>query len=162
MEFTNLIMFKKIKYITGMEEVNEIKTVIYSTKSVNTEFIKYYKGASDLVLLTNGCARYLVDYICNNVTDTHLIRNDVQARALFAEYMKKYKTTYAESSIYAAFKQLVELDILIQLRKGLYIINPVYFYKGNEQDRLECVKKILEFKNGTRDSNLKPLWNEDN
>lgn len=144
----------------GMKETNKVKTIVYSTENINTEFTKYYKGASDLVLLTNGCARYLVDYICNNITDTHLVRNDVQAREAFTQYTKKYNVTYADSSIYAGFKQLVELDILVQLRKGLYIINPVYFYKGNEQDRLECVKKILEFKSGTRDSNLKPLWNE--
>ena len=57
------------------------------------------------------------------------------------------KTGLAESTIKAAIASLAQKEMLLKDReyKGIYYLNPDYFFKGKLSDRTKAIKQITEY-----------------
>lgn len=143
--------------------------------TVNTEFIKQYKGALYKLHTLSSCARTLMDYLIENSGDSGVINSNKYTRDNFnKEYVKIWTQYYIESeglekfeakklaqekkfkdnTVAHAFTQLCKRGLLIQIQRGVYNINPEYFFKKSERERLDEIKLILEFSNKTRQKDI--------
>jgi DNA-binding transcriptional regulator YhcF (GntR family) len=55
--------------------------------------------------------------------------------------------TYTHNTVKKAFQILVKKNLLVtRKQRGSYIVNPEYFFKRDEKDRIKQIKLILENK----------------
>lgn len=71
--------------------------------------------------------------------------NVVTYNGLLVERIKS-KTNLAESSIKHAFATLVKKEMLIKGKtRGVYYLNPSYFFKGKISDRIKAIRIITTY-----------------
>jgi len=78
--------------------------------------------------------------------DKNYITNSVQTRDKFNKLLGKIgQETYADNTIQKAFKGIVETTIMRKTRgRGTYQVNPLYYFKGTEEERQKTIREQLE------------------
>lgn len=117
----------------------------YKEIKMSTRFIKTFDVPDSYEEMTL-CARLLMRHLfrtCDN--ENGFIKNDEFRRQKF---LSSSNVSYSEIAVKKAYRELVNEKMLIPIKRGLYILNPIYFYKGSQANREKILKKILEFKNG--------------
>ena len=140
---------QKAKQIRHMVKDRENSTKDYFaldwvTATVEGSFIKRYCGMLSLLTGLKPCARNLLDYVVEAMDDDNLIDNTANLKT---QFNKKSEKSYSETSIDRAFKELTEKRILIKSKRrgrGKYKVNPKYFFKGNEENRIKSIRFELE------------------
>lgn len=136
---------KKVSYIEKIDKGYEgILTTQYNTISVDTEFVKTFRLPKNMGKLTT-CARLLLDYLTQTMKRNCICYNKAETRQKFLSFSNE---SYSDVAINKAFKELLQIDALVPIKRGTYAVNPIYYYKGSQAHREKILKKILEFKNG--------------
>lgn len=147
---------KKVKYRSGIMhkgELNGEKYVEYSYDYIDASLkcTKRYNSAVCLLMGINGCPHHLIDWLSDNMTDGGYVSNNKITRRSFIDFHKKHKKAenkeYSEHAVIKAFKKLTEEGFLISIDKGTYQINPMMYFSGADEDRIESIRYMMEFKN---------------
>lgn len=90
--------------------------------------------------------RIFLDFITEEMDERNLITNSTQVRDKFNFLLKKVgQETYADNTIQKCFKGLSENELIRKMKgRGLYQVNPLFFFKGNEEQRQKLIREQLE------------------
>ncbi len=115
------------------------------------KFIKLYQNCLADMMQISGCARHLLDWLSEIMGQINIVNNNEHTRNNFKTYYnEKSGKIYGDDAIVKAYQQLVEKKFLIKYKRGLFLVNPEYFFNGDEGDRKTLIKLTLEFKAGVR------------
>ncbi len=150
-----MLKYKTITYMSNIEKTEEvvdgqpIYIPIYEEKDVVVSSTKRFHNCIYLLAGLPGCARDLMDYLTEIMDNYNTVRNDSITRAGFINFVKgitNNEVLYKDSTVNSNFNLLFKRGLLLQKGKGIYTVNPEYFYKGDDKDRLKHIKMLLEFK----------------
>lgn len=141
------------------------KTVVYTSKIVTDEdgdkfpvhrkvrvdvsHTKVYDAAWDKLFLVGACAKGLMGFIVREMDSEGMIRNDIHTKRSFRLHIKKLtedRINYSEASMNIAFSELAKTELLTTKGKGLFKVNPLYFYRNSDSNRLDVLKEEFEYK----------------
>ncbi len=128
--------------------IPQIENFLYPVKGVK----RYYHTLFRLLDL-GGCERALLDWLTEVMREDNnsiYMNNDEVER--FIETVKP-KVSYKPSTVWQAFKKLRSKNLVLKTKKarGLFHINPVFFSKGSEKERVKTIKMLLEFNTSDSD-----------
>lgn len=119
---------------------------VTATKS----YTRRYRNCLYMLMGIDGCPRKLIDYLVDNMSENNIVGNNSMTRNGFVDACKKAKISeYSQSTVKEAFKDLSRVGFLIPLQRGFYAVNPLYFFGGEENERVKMIKLTLEFAAGT-------------
>lgn len=157
----------KVKYIHRIDDVAGIKTPRRDYYDVNDNFVKTYQDALAIILCLPDCASSLIQYLASKMSEENIVHHNKFTRENFNKYiysiwLKHFKEqgeddahemaqekTYKDNTIKKSFATLTEKKLLIPKTRGMYIVNPEYFFKKGEEARYKKIKMTLEIQKGT-------------
>lgn len=150
--------YKTINYIDGHRLEDGILVPQNKSKDIMLTNTKRFHNCIYLILGVGRLERVLMDWISEEMDTNNYIRNDVYTRSNFIEFirdvkMEGKKTEYEDTSVNSAFHNLKSVGLLIPVRKGLYQVNPEYYWRGTDKDREEQI--MLNIKFNSKNNNFK-------
>ena len=90
--------------------------------------------------------RILLDVLVEFMDETNHITNDALIRGKINNLLNKMGIKpYADRTFHNGFNKLVDTTLLLKKKgRGIYQVNPLYFFKGNETERQKAVRANLE------------------
>lgn len=142
---------KTVRYAKGTKKDQADADIIeleFSSILIETDHTKTFDNHIHLLLRLTPSSRNLLDYIVMVMTRD----NDILNSSLFKDQFRKTQKqagqkTISDSSINNCFSELKDCYILLkdsQKKRGTYIVNPVYYWKGTQQTRAKKVRQIKE------------------
>jgi len=120
--------------------------------SASNSHVKRFNNALMVLMGIDGCERNLMDWISDNMTAGNYITNNELTRRNFIEFHKKYKKggnkTYSDKTVSIAFQRLCTAEFLISMTRGTYMVDPRYYFAGDDSSRINAIRMIMEFKSG--------------
>lgn len=143
----------KIKYKKGLlYNTKEYKEYEYDYVSAATAHTKRFNSAVMLLMGIDGCEHHLMDWIADHMTEGNYITNNSITRESFIKFhdkwKKKEKKPYTDNTVRIAFQKLAAAELLVPVTRGTYIVNPKYYFKSGEEDRIKAIRMIMECKAG--------------
>lgn len=121
---------------------------VYNEKETENSFMKVYGDAKKKLINVHGCPRNLIEYLGENMGKNNIVYMNAYSRLDFVKWIEKNsdgKTTYSDINVRMALRTLKDNDLIFPVSRGVYQVNPEYFWKGNnEKHREELIKGNLE------------------
>lgn len=130
-------------------EVTNIKDILFPTKHV-----KLYEGTTELFYKLSITARRFFDYFTLIMTEKNVFYSDENTYEKynnFLLYHKLIESPLSHATIKRTIKEMVDLNLIYKLRRGKYIVNPVYAFRGSEEERQQLIGRIM-IKTATNDN----------
>lgn len=142
----------KVKFVKKWKvDEQENKTPVYNYKSVSSSSYRRYYNTLCVLAGIEKSSRDVLDYICERMDNNNIIHSNAKMRAQFISDIKKWtdgSLIYSDSTVKKAFHTLVKKNLLVKTdTRGTLIVNPEYFFKGDEARRISSIQMILEFDN---------------
>lgn len=100
----------------------------------------YHCSLPALMALT-GSARSVLDFAVNEMDKDNLITNGAIFKKDLNKLMSIHGKPLSDNTVNKAFAELNREDLLLKTgRRGLYRVNPIYFFKGTEDERLKAIR----------------------
>jgi hypothetical protein len=139
-----------ITYIKEWALTEGIYSPIHGYKKVGTLFTKHYHNAIFLLAGLNSSSRDLLEFLIQRMDGANVVLSNTKVREDFIALIDKATngdTTYTHNTVKKAYQTLVKKNlILARKQRGSYTVNPEYFFKRDEKDRIQQIKLILENK----------------
>lgn len=155
---------KAIEYVDG-HTVNG-DTLVPTVKSVEVVMTgtKRFHNCLYLILGLSKLQRVLMDWVSEEMDDRNIIRNDKYVRGVFIKFIEDIvidgeKKTYKDDSVNNAFHGLKTAGLLIPMTKGVYQVNPKYYWSGSDVTRLQEIMLNIRF--SSTSTNFKVLTDGD-
>ena len=124
---------------------------IRSNKIVMNHTKRYHNCLYKLAGL-NPCTRDLMDFITENMGDKNEVTHNVGFRDKFIAFIEEVtngEVTYGHPAIKKSFKKLTDKNMLIpEEYRGEFQVNPKFFIRNDDKERINMIKLLLEFKKG--------------
>ena len=137
-----------ISYIKGWAVSEGIYTPVHGHKKVGTLFTKQYHNAIYLLAGLNASSRDLLDFLIQKMDGANVVQSNTKVREDFIELIynvTQRQTRYSHNTVKKAFQTLVKKNLLVPRHaRGSYVVNPEYFFKKDEKERIETIKIILQ------------------
>lgn len=115
------------------------------------KFIKLYQNCLADLMQISGCSRHLLDWLIEIMGEINIVNNNQHTRDNFRIYFKtKSGKEYGDDAVIKAYQLLEKKKFLIKYKRGLFVVNPEYFFNGDEGDRKKLIRLTLEFKAGVK------------
>lgn len=142
-------MKNSIEYIEDKtEDKAGIIWPIRTKKEVKKNYVRTYEGTAFKLINIQGCPRLYIEYLAIKMDSDNIVQLNAYNKEKFLNDIRKNcpgDKSYSLRTIKEAIKSLKAADMLILLKKGLYQVNPEYYFKGkSEKKRLEMIKVNLE------------------
>lgn len=138
-----------INFKSGYVDDEGIILPDYKSIKVSNSYVKRYRDALFKIIKLQGCPRNLVDWLVDQMDEkTNHIYNTQYTRSDFLRYVAKYtkgQVKYSDGTVKNAFVELEKRSLLIKVNKGVYQVNPEYFFIGSEDERIDAIKLTMEF-----------------
>jgi len=109
------------------------------------------------------CARNLMDWLTEEMTDTNIVYHTAGSRKIFNEFISKItneRVRYADQTVKQAWGELNKAGLLIcKPTKATFMVHPKFFFKGNDKDRIRKIIAQLTFDNNG-DSNFRVYFDK--
>lgn len=147
----------KIKYKSAVLEKGKINGDIYFEAQYdyvksNTNHVKRFNNALMILMGIDGCERNLMDWLVDNMTAGNYVNNNLVTRSNFITFHSKHSKgiakPYSDKTVSIAFNRLTAADLLVPVTRGLFLVNPMYYYAGDDVNRINAIKMVMEFKSG--------------
>lgn len=156
----------KVKYISKIvADDDAFRAQKYETKLVTSTFVKKYYNVLASLAGLNPCSRDLIDYLTEVMDDNNYVYNNSLVRKAFLDYLEKVTKqpdgtfiTYSDVNIKKSYQYLTERNCLIKLTKGMFKVNPEFYFRADEKKRLGSIKLLLEFQKGFRNYKMETLY----
>jgi len=147
---TDIVEIKYRKKV--LKDADGDKTYEYDFISADVKFTRRYNSVVCLIMGITGCGMHLMEWLSGNMTENGFINNNAITRKTFADFHSKHKgkanKSYGDDAINKAFRQLSDVGFLVSMIKGVYKINPLYYFVEDDSKRISSIKYIMEFKHG--------------
>ena len=139
--------FSKINYASGYYTNSAGGTeIIFKNKQIVTSSTKRYYNNLHKTASLPLYARNLLDFIIQEMSDNNDIENSFLFRQDFLTMLHgTCGKTYMEETITKGFQLLKQQDLIVSFdsRRAVYIVNPLYFFRGTEYNRKKLLQKML-------------------
>ena len=90
--------------------------------------------------------RILLDFITEEMNDKNYISNNSQLRQKFNNlYQSTGQEPFADNTIQRCFSGLVKSELIRKAKgRGSYQVNPMFHFKGSEEQRQKAIREQLE------------------
>lgn len=137
-----------IRYMTDIKTDKEGDNFpVYDKARICTSHVKEYDDALPIIARTTPASRNLLMFITREMSSEGIIRNDMHTKDKFRRKMKEWtedNVRYTGATIDVCFSELVASNLLIRKGKGLFRVNPEYYYRNSDVKRLDSVKQEYE------------------
>jgi len=125
---------------------HNLEILRFSSVKVETTFFKRYYNSIWLLMQLSKSERILLDFLVEKMDDFNYVSNTKQLRNTINKTLCKIGfEAYADNTFHKGFKSLTELSLIIKKQgRGLYQVNPLYFFVGTEEERQQEIRKNLE------------------
>lgn len=145
-----------------MKEQNSFKIIINSNTEAfaqfetnesyiefypNTTHLQVYKGPHALLAdkKHNGCSRTFFNFL---LVDFYKNNEFTVGRRFFTVF-NDWSTSnngdeYKENTIWKAIQLLADDELIIKLGKSCYRLNPTYYWKGTQKERIQEIKNLIQ------------------
>jgi hypothetical protein len=126
-----------------------VELLKFSSVKVDIEFVKRYCNSMLLIMKLTRGERILLDFISEQMDSKNFVCNTESLRVRLNKMLvAASQDTYADSTINHSFSKLVSRELLYKVKgKGLYQVNPLFYFKGSEDDRQKVIRRRLETPN---------------
>lgn len=136
----------------------------WAHQSIVCSHTKRYHNCLYLLAGLGSCARDLMDYITEEMDSDNIICTNEYFRKKFIEFIKNTtkesgEITYGHSTVKRALSILFSKNLIHPIRRGYSKVNPKYFIRNNDSNRMEKIRLQLEFEHGV-DTKLKLIQKE--
>ena len=156
---------KELQIVRKVIHVDGVNIPKFKYKDINQDFVRVYYSTFAILAGLNPCSRDLMDYLLETMNDDNMVMSNEYSRDNFLEELKQNTMQpdgtfieYSDSNIKKAYQLLTERRCLIKIKRGVYKVNPEYYFKKSEVKRLASIKLLLEFECGIRDSSMQLLY----
>jgi hypothetical protein len=118
----------------------------HTSVKIEIVFTKRYNNSILLLMKLSKAERILLDFISEEMDERNYIINSTLLRDKFNFLLKKIgQETYADNTIQKCFKKLTQVEFLRKVKgRGTYQVNPLFFFKGTEEQRQKVIREQLE------------------
>ncbi len=157
-----------ISYISGWEYkldggITPIKVGIGHDEVVVMDCTKRFHNCLYLLAGLTPCARNLMDWLTEEMTETNIVYHTAESRRIFNNFLMTItndRVKYADITIKGAWTDLVRCGLLIpKATRSTFMVHPKFFFKGTDKARIEKIVAKLYFDNKGVD-NFKVLSNK--
>ena len=139
-----------ITYIKDWAFTDGIHRPIHGYAKVGTLFTKHYHSAIFLLAGLNASSRDLLEFLIQRMDGANVVQSNTKVRDDFISLIEMAtggEISYTHNTVKKAFQTLVKKNLIItRSHRGSYTVNPEYFFKRDEKDRIQQIKLILENK----------------
>lgn len=133
---------------------------VFAYSAVVCSHTKRYHNCLYLLAGLNSCSRDLMDYITEEMESDNTFSSNAHFRQRFINFIKANVTytntktnteetlNYSDASVKKGLALLAEKKLIRSIQKGVYKVNPLYFWKNDEKNRDNEIVLELEFKSG--------------
>lgn len=153
-----------IDYIDG-HYFNEDGTVMPTIKSeaIVMNSVKRYYNCIYLLAGLRPATRNLMDFLTEEMDKDNIVYNNQIWRSKFIFFMKEITSKFGENEktiIYTdqtvkdSFAQLTKTGLINPIARGMFKVNPKYFFIDEDNKRLTQIKMELEFNSTSTNFNI--------
>lgn len=127
------------------------KEISWRTLFVEGDYVKSFTSIIGLLKNLSTCEILLLYYLVNEMDNGNIVQNTKKLKESFNKFAAR--KPYSDTSLNRAFKKLADEKILIRLNqrvRGMYKVNPLYFFRGDNESRIKEIRIDLE----ARDVNI--------
>lgn len=142
---------KQLRYITGIDENKSSESILipkWKVERIETSHVKMYQNALKILPELSPATREVLDFVVHEMDRRNFISNDTSLKKNFQYLQKKHgRVQYTNGTINKSFSELLEKEILVKGKsygRGTYRVNPIYFSKVSEQERIEQLRAMRE------------------
>lgn len=142
---------KVIDYIDGHIAQDGIFIPVVKKKEIKMSNTKRFHNCLHILLGLNKCQRLLMDWLAEEMDDDNMIISDEHMRSKFIKFIESIQVegeilSYKDQTVANAFHDLVSRnDVLIKFSKGRYRLNPEFYWRGSDKERIEAIMMNLQF-----------------
>lgn len=150
-------------YIDGHFSKNGILTPMFKSKAIKMTNTKRFHNCLYIILGLSKCQRLLMDWLSEEMDIDNMITHDEYLRAKFIKFISSIQVEgkvlkYEDQTVANAFNGIVKSnDLLLKKAKGKYMVNPEYYWRGKDEDRIATIMMNIEF--GSENTNFKIVPN---
>lgn len=139
---------RTIKITLTEEEVKIVKTTTRKFEvEVPADFTQVYAdGLRPFLKIINSCELALFVYMLEESVTEYEFSINEKFKDGFSNFMAELGKDYSESAIKNAFVNLIKTDRVQRVSRGVYMLNPAFFWRGPKQDRIEAYKHYIGLK----------------
>lgn len=176
----------KVRYVQELEVSDGLVFPKFSYLPIDHQKSTRYGNASKALFGLSKTAHNLLYYLVDYMSKENVVYSNAFFKSRFNKILywtfkecaiEKGKSEeqaelegqnakYSDSTIRRAYTELKDANVLIPFKndsqdqtRGVYWVNPVYFWRGTEKKRKEKIKKIMQIQAGT-ESIIKDLSNK--
>lgn len=144
---------RKINYLIKefKKDKEGIVEIVWASKIVEGSYSKRYANTISLIVKLSPSSNVLLNFILEEMDERNYIGNTKVLKERLNKLLQDSGLkTYTSNTINKSFSELHEFKILLRpLKKsrGLYQVNPEYFFNGTEKEREKAIRTYLEDRN---------------
>lgn len=129
----------------------EIKVPDEHSEVVVLNHTKRFHNCIYLLAALSPCARNLMDWLTEEMTETNIVYHTAGSRRIFSDFLASItndKIHYADQTVKQAWMELAKAGLIIpRPTKATFMVHPKFFFKGNDKSRVEKIIAQLTFEN---------------
>lgn len=138
-----------VRYTKQFE--TEVQAREIGVKYIEGTYYKNYLGALAKLAGVGYAALYLFIYYLEHMDEFNMVHTGKHTLKRYNSYRANNgKEPVSLRHIQIQTKNLMDAKFLIKEQNGLYLVNPEYFDRGTEKQRVAKVRVMLEFQEGVR------------
>lgn len=142
------IRYLKDKVLGGYIDGKPYYEPVWDYVNASKGHVKRFNDAMMLLAGIDGCEKSLMDWLADNMSEKNYVSNNSITRNAFISFFEKHGKKYSEKTVSIAFQRLCASDFLISITRGVFMVNPKYYYAGDDASRIKAIKMVMEFKAG--------------
>lgn len=131
-----------------VEEADGIKIPEYRYRQIVMNFTKRYHNCLYQLAGLNSSCRDLLDYLCERMDENNMVHSNKAIREDFVDFISTITSgsvVYSDVTVKKAFATLSYKSLLLPRTRGSYQVNPEFFFRREEEERLRQIRLVLEF-----------------
>lgn len=135
-----------VRYLTKKYATTEEEGVGFATIVVEADSAKRYFNSMGVLSKLSKGERLLLDYLVEEMDEHNFVTNNKQLRSSFGKLLTRFGIpAYTTSTINKYFSNLQKHCVLEKAKgRGVYQVNPSFYFKGSLKDRSVCIRRVLE------------------
>lgn len=151
---------KSIEYVDGHYLKDNELVPMFKSVDIMMSGTKRFHNCLYLILGLTKLQRLLMDWVSEEMDERNIIRNDKYTRSVFIKFISELlidgeNKTYRDESVNNAFHGLYTSGLLLPVTKGVYQVNPEYYWKGSDVSRIQEIMLNIRF--SSKSANFKVL-----